>query len=258
MLETQSHFQRPKSERHFMRLAEEMRNGTYHYDSFDPIRVTSNGFVIDGQHRLTAMKLTGMTFPLLIIDGYNDEDFLKIDRKRKKRTPGEELKRMGVVNYNQAAAISRILLGYERLAGKSRSATNNLTSTGTDDQVIDCYKQYSKMIDAYGRKGHQIGAFMGSIAILPSVFLICSNAGYEAEEIDAFMVELETGIGTGPAITLRKTLSQDNSRPRKLYNISFRFWLVIQAIDRHLTGSSQRLPRITKEMNLPFVKSAKA
>ena len=255
MLQNQTHYQRPLSERHVNRLCEEMTSGTYHFDAFDPIRITSDGAIVDGQHRLSAMKKTGIIYPILVIEGYSNEDFLKIDRNRKKRGACDELRRMGVVHYTTAAAMIKLTLLYRKSAG--RKVRPQASADVRDDEVIDYYIENQSLVDSFAGRFNNMKGFIGSGSSLPAVCMIAADNGDDANTIDLFVSELESGIGTGPAVNLRKTFSSDNARPRKLYGIRLRFWLMIQALQRHLDGSSLRLPRLTAGEALPVLSGHK-
>lgn len=60
------------------RYAEDMKAGRWKA-SFDPVRFGKSGRLIDGQHRLQAIVLSGVTLTMLVINGVDDDIFDVID-----------------------------------------------------------------------------------------------------------------------------------------------------------------------------------
>lgn len=93
---------RPINIRHVDALAAAMANGEW-VQTGDPIRLTKDGYLQDGQHRLSAIVKSGKTIEFYVVAGLSNEafDFIDIGLRR---NHGQMLARNGELNYNQLAA----------------------------------------------------------------------------------------------------------------------------------------------------------
>lgn len=98
---------RPLSEKTVDRYADDMRDGAWQANG-DPIRISKSGVLLDGQHRLTALRKSGITISMVIIEGLNDEAFKTIDTG-KKRNAADVLAIAGFHNPTITAAAARIV-----------------------------------------------------------------------------------------------------------------------------------------------------
>lgn len=92
----------------------------------DPIRFDSDGNLIDGQHRLTALsELEGISIPILVVRGLPNESQRVMDQGSK-RTPGDQLGLLGIKDANcVAASVKQYLIwseGFMFRDGKAASA----------------------------------------------------------------------------------------------------------------------------------------
>lgn len=74
----------------------------------DAIRVSITGVLLDGQHRLHAILLSGKTVSSVIVYGLPDEVFDTIDTQRNSRTTGDILSLEGNPNANVLAAVASL------------------------------------------------------------------------------------------------------------------------------------------------------
>ena len=110
---------------HLCALADAMRNGHWKLNG-DPIRFTG-GTLMDGQHRLKAVVLTGTPIQSVVVRGVGAEAFDTIDQG-KKRSASDVLRISGEVNTNNLAAAARWILLYE--AGGASFRHRTLLSVG--------------------------------------------------------------------------------------------------------------------------------
>ena len=78
----------------------------------DPIRFGTNGALLDGQHRLTAIVETGVTLPLLVIRGVQPEAQAVMDTGRR-RTAADALAIDGKGNATLLAATALLKISYD-------------------------------------------------------------------------------------------------------------------------------------------------
>lgn len=102
---------RPLSEQFVNKLADAMASNQWQVNG-DPIRFDSNGDLIDGQHRLTAIIKSGVEVQSWVLRGIESGAFDTIDRGHV-RTNGDVLARRGEKYYKTLAAGSALWWRYQ-------------------------------------------------------------------------------------------------------------------------------------------------
>lgn len=111
-LETYKGPNRNISDMQVLKYQTDMENGRWHFDAA-PIRFFSDGRLLDGQHRLTALANTvpAMEIPFLVVDGLDSESQLVMDQNQV-RTVGQNLSLKGVKNASVVAASTKLYLDW--------------------------------------------------------------------------------------------------------------------------------------------------
>lgn len=118
---------RPLRQSHVASLAKDMLARRWKNDG-SPVRFSKTGKLLDGQHRLTAISVSGIAAQMVVITGLDDDVFDTIDTGSK-RTMGDVLSLQGFANAKLVASIGRMVHAYENtghpglMAGKSPSNT---------------------------------------------------------------------------------------------------------------------------------------
>jgi hypothetical protein len=99
---------RPLSASRVRLYVEVMRRGEWMFNG-DPIRFDDSGVLIDGQHRLKAVAVSGVTQSFLVLRGLPNEVFKTIDIGAA-RSSGDLLSLSDIRNSNVAAAMARMFL----------------------------------------------------------------------------------------------------------------------------------------------------
>jgi hypothetical protein len=97
--------------------ASDMASGIWKVNG-EPIIIDENGQLIDGQHRLHAVLLSGATIEVLVVRGVNREHRDTIDVGAIRRS-GDILQMFHIPNGNSVAAIARMIIAIERAKYKS-------------------------------------------------------------------------------------------------------------------------------------------
>ena len=87
-----------------------MISGKWLFDG-QPIRFDSDGFLLDGQHRLNAIVKSGTSQKFLIIKGLQNETFKVMDTG-KNRNGSDALSILGIKYSADIASACRIILNY--------------------------------------------------------------------------------------------------------------------------------------------------
>jgi len=106
--------------RNLTQLKADINAGSWAFNG-EPIIVSRDGLLNDGQHRLTAIVETGVSVPLLVCFGLDRESRKTVDQGAK-RDAGDILALDGVRNARTSAAIASVILRYE--AGDGTQLTN--------------------------------------------------------------------------------------------------------------------------------------
>lgn len=126
---------RPLSEKYLQRLVLLMKNGEWKEGTGEAIKFGMSGKMHDGQHRLTALIMAGITLEFLVISGLNDDIFEVIDQGRM-RNQGDVLSCAGVKNYKSiAAGINYYLI----LKSGNSTISRGLTNRTSPKTVLDVY-----------------------------------------------------------------------------------------------------------------------
>ena len=151
-----NHGNRPISVRHVKFLSAEMKNGNWMFDG-QPIRFTGGGRLLDGQHRLEAVILSGTAQEFLILTGIHQEAFKVMDTGSN-RTAADILGIEGMKNSSALASSVRKVLSHKN----SSNAAYNLRFSNTD--IVDFIEKNRDIIKIVNRSAVQYVSFR----LLPS------------------------------------------------------------------------------------------
>ena len=111
ILSTNTH-NRELNKRHVMFLCDQMQSGLWQMAA-DPIRISDTGVLLDGQHRLSAIVASKVTYDMLVVRGLPDTTFHVMDTGRI-RSAGDVLQIGGHPNSRLIASIIRMVINYHR------------------------------------------------------------------------------------------------------------------------------------------------
>jgi len=200
---------RPLVKRNLENLKLAIKTGQWKMNG-DTIRITKDGDLLDGQHRLMAIVETGIACESLIIEGLCNDVFTTIDQGAV-RTLGHMMALGGTKNYTATASIIPLLINYKSGIQPMRVAKNK-----TKEDLLGFYDMQKQFVD-------EAAAFTTSSKILRSWFspaylgflyyTFCEINKYDA---DLFFDILKTGLQkddkTQP-IVLREKIIQILSSP---------------------------------------------
>jgi len=112
----------------------------------ETIKVSVDGELNDGQHRLNAIVQSGVPMRSWVMFGLPRDSRLTVDMG-KPRSPGDYLTMGGVKNANTAATVARTLLSYHLGRYDTGGGSANGIDPLTKSQVSDFYWKHHKTID---------------------------------------------------------------------------------------------------------------
>ena len=146
LLANQNGHNRKIKTRHVTYLAESIKRGEWKLTS-QGIAIGNNGQLLDGQHRLAAIRDAGQTVPVLLATECDPSIFTVIDTGSKRST-GDTLYLLGAPQHNQAAAAIRLIM----LAKTQKTSSwANSKMIFSNEQIQQYYLQDQLRIDTYVR-----------------------------------------------------------------------------------------------------------
>lgn len=202
----------------------------------EAIKVSENGYILDGQHRCAAVVETGVTIRTFIIEGLPDETQDTMDTG-KSRSLGDILSIHGEANATSLAALIRKFLIADKYGFKATTA-----NTGTGYPVTN--KEALAWLDANGwvrdyiHPGRAINNATG-ISSATASLLMRTFDEIDAEDSQYFWGRLVDGVRLGegnPILVLRRQLKTLRDGTKGERNQRYVMALVIKAWNAYREG----------------------
>ena len=232
---------RPLNARRVAALVNAINRGEW-VENGDAIRFSKTDVLLDGQHRLEAIRKTGVSQPCIIVSELDDDVFTTIDTGKPRKT-ADVFAISCIKNYNSAAAIIRLFLTWEKcghpyhIPPERRPSNDELLAAYQRDDIFE--KATSFVItNAWLRK------YM-SPSVCGFVYLIASKAGEEHVMI-GFLKEVadpSPSPKSPAARLLREKLIENRVTFRKL-NQETVTSVTIKAYKTYRDGRAMKLLRI--------------
>ncbi len=184
-------------------LAGAMSRGEWQMNG-DAIRFAADGTLLDGQHRLWAVFMSGVTIDALVIEGLPKDAQNTMDMGAR-RNLGDILKLRGETNYGTLAAT--IVLFWRRSNGHVRNPSMRPTAA----QALMVFEANEGLREATRR-----GVTLNKHSRIPSSVAACvwyEFASVDAEMVEVFWERLISGIGlepSSPILALRRYFERQN------------------------------------------------
>jgi len=170
----------------------------------------ANGKLIDGQHRLSAVVLSGITIPMLIIRGIDDPRAFETIDTGKKRSVSDVVGMEGIKHAALTSAVAKRLVAWNKCENKSAFNLNSeLFLRIADYEILDYIKTNNHKIQPFiaDMSGSLPFKRCGAPSALMTALIICN----EVDEVTTmlFIDGLKTGAnlaGNSPIHILRERL----------------------------------------------------
>lgn len=242
------------SQRHIDRLAAEMSGGHWVLNG-QTISFSKEGLLLDGQHRLHAVVKSGVTIPMTVVYGVEDDRaFQTYDQTALKRGLNQIVDMKGYDNANTLTAVARRLELWESTSNKDEFS---LLRKAWQEQTGHAVIEY---VDAHAAEIRQIyNAVKCSLpyrkcragSSLIAMLVVCNRVDDVAGLL--FIDGLKTGAGLAERSPVRMLREKLIDPPRK----SGLAWdtevmaLTAKAFNKFLTGKSLRFLRWRQEGDYP-------
>jgi hypothetical protein len=221
------------SKRRVSQLAEQMRTGQFE-NTGEPIIVSAEGILNNGQHRLLALIEADAAVEMDIRFGIPRRAFTKTDTGAA-RTGADVLAISGVANATQISTALRLLLAYEKgLPEHIRDFTPN-------DEIFRAYERWPDIVDAAVQvQAYNFPKAVRSTPLYATTFLAMRAPG--VTKLQGWLHILATGLEAdrdNPAYQLRERLirgfeTQSGTREKQLE----RFSLMIKSWNLYRKGET--------------------
>lgn len=248
--ETDEWKNRPTSRSGLERFSKAMAQGRWHYTA-ETIVFSETGKLLNGQHRLNAVIMSGAEVDALVAFGVHDDAFKYMDTGVT-RTAGHIFAIEGVPNYNWAAAVSRLVYSYTTNKRWSGNAHNSTGLALDSDQLYAFYMEHQGI-----QGGYSIARKIGAEHLISQrwagfLYYICALRS--RSEADEFFEKVATGVGITnsrePEHLLRKRMiaSARASGDNKTHDV-FLAAYTIQAWNAKRKGDKRSIFRWRGEQN---------
>lgn len=194
---------RPTSKRTFVRYVRAMKAG-WKYTG-ETIIFSKSGNLLNGQHRLFAAMAANVGFPCLVVFGVDDDAFKFIDVGCP-RTAGHIFAIEGILNFNNAAAVARLLYGYLNIKGWDGTAP-----VMENDDLLSFYYEHKDIQESivWGRRIQRSGLMPGRWAGFCH-YICASHNRSEADEFFDGIAEGANLVRASALFNLRKRLEKES------------------------------------------------
>jgi hypothetical protein len=230
---------RPLSASHIRQLSKRMANDEWHLNG-QAIIFSNTGNLLDGQHRLEAVKLYGDVVLFDVRFGINASSFHTLD-DGKKRTAADVFAIEKIPNYTNTASSIRLIFSLQRMYSSSQMSTELRPS---NQEVLKWFYDHPEISD-YVLLGMQWYDISGRI-LSPSEFAgFCwMMAQKDEDQAYAFMSKIAIGSNLSakePAFKLRAKLMQAKvDRTKKMKN-SYKRALIIKSWNYYRRGQQPKI-----------------
>jgi len=197
-----------------LQYAKDMQNGRWKDDTAEMIKISKTGVILDGQHRLLAVKKSNTAIWFMVAKGLDDDVFDVLDTGSR-RNASDAFK---VKNIKHENSIPSIISMYNYLKlGKRIGIQKN--DKATNAVLLEQYYQRENFWQNVARKSfqsYQAFAKILSPALIGGFYAYLSEN--DPEKAEMFINQLTTGgnITNNTINLLRNKLMQDKISPRKM------------------------------------------
>lgn len=188
------------------RYARDMRAGKWH-DTGEAIKFDSKGDLVDGQQRLNAVVVSGVTVSFLVVDGLDSEAMIVMDSGTP-RTFADSLKITHTMRTSQVGSVVRRVFGFSR--GNYTGQMSSVYVNPTRSELMDFYKQFMGEFDTAAQRGKDVAnQKLGNGTSAGTAFFLFARL--DEDGAHSFFERVLSGVNLGfgdPALTLSRRLAQ--------------------------------------------------
>lgn len=194
------------SDQHVKRIAGQIIDGKWKFNG-DTIKISSDGGVLDGQHRLWAVVESKISIETIIVRGIARDAFATIDTLRKPRSGADVLALSGATRHRAiTSAALQWLLRYQRGILETYSKPINKIENSDIESMFENNPGIERAVArVMGLRG------LANPSLVGFFYYILTNRSPELAERMVFTLENPAGVSiTDPFFRLRMYFSSDH------------------------------------------------
>lgn len=226
----------------------DIRHGRWRYTA-EPIKFDTDGYLIDGQHRMWAVVREGKSIETGVARGLEPEAQEVMDTGAK-RTAANNLSMHGMKNSNQVAAASRLAMVYQS-GHLLRGGTGTAGSSLTHSDVFEFIAVHPEMQDAVTYSLSVRNKIEMPTGVVAVAFWVLSAV--DQADADEFMLRLSsrTGLEEGhPIHALDTCLRRLRTQNKKLSHYDY-LTLTFRAWNRWRSGGTFKTLAHQRSLDMP-------
>lgn len=232
------------------RIRDAIRRGEWKLNG-DAIRISSTGVLLDGQHRLSAIMMSGLPVESFVISGLPDEVFDTIDVNSSPRGPSDIFNLHGFKNSSAVAATALLVYQWNK---SPKSLSLSASKHPTAAQLIELVENEPEIYEhaKWGQNERFARTYLS-----PSVagFTRYVFSAHNKNAADEFFEKLATGAGLdehSPILHLRNALLVASARSsRDKLKRNHKIALIFKAFKQYLAGSEIKTLRVRYDGDAP-------
>jgi hypothetical protein len=207
---------RPVDKKKVDQFVSELINGNWKSNTGEAIKVSTKGFLLDGQHRMISVSLTGIPITMLVVYDLEESIFDVLDTG-KPRGACDVFALNNVPNYKRTAAIIREYNSFK--SGKYYSGSSKDVVKNTNASLLSEYKKNYIIYDKVSVESNKLyGSFnrVLSTTNIGSFYLLFSNR--DIEKCESFFNQLcgSESLTNKSVLTLKNFLIRDKISLKKI------------------------------------------
>lgn len=236
---------RPIQKNHASSIAGAITRGEWKLNG-DAIRISKEGVLLDGQHRLTGVVIAGKEVEMMVVRGLDSSVFNTIDTGSKPRSAGDVLAISGVLNYRAVASCARMLFIYNSTGNPFYSSA---VAAPTVQQIEQFIAENPEIHDAVrlGRASLKSLSKIIPERLLTTCFFIFSKQ--DKEKAISFFKELTDGAGLDQdsvVLRLRNRLLSSALDQNKKIPTEYIGALMFKSFKLYMAGKSVKTLRVAE------------
>ena len=197
-----------------------------------PLIISDSGALIDGQHRVMAFLDTDFYPEVLVVSGVEHEGGYKAIDVGVPRTMADVFKAHKISNYSTAASTTIAFLKI-----RNKDLTGHLTSYSAQE-LLSCYSANEEKLRFWMFRNKDLNNIIS--AVNRAAISAYAEDSVGRDEMVEFWEQVETGIGSGGAGSLRRSLIKNANKSRGRYKFPEFVFVALTAVRMHATNAAQR------------------
>lgn len=201
---------RPVKDQHVKRIADQIVRGKWRFNG-DTIKVSDDGGILDGQHRLWAVIESKTPVETIIIRGIAREAFATIDTVRAPRSGGDTLSLLGVARHrNIVSGALSWYIRYRRGVLETYRAPQNRVENSDIETAFDQNRNIVKAVEQAMRVRR-----LANPSVLSFVYYVAANRNPALAARMIAVLENPAGVSVNDAFFLLRSHFASGYDPKK-------------------------------------------